>query len=90
MTRIHVASLLIRVLPVHGSAVVGWLEGHPGVEVRFEDPSGRIIPVVEAATERSLADLLETIRGLPGVQSAALVYHEIIDAATADEMEEGR
>lgn len=73
----HISSVLLTVRPDEidrVSAAVGEFEA---AEVALADQSGKIIVTMETANERHIADALNAMAVMPGVVSAALVYHEI-------------
>ena len=80
----HVASLLVHALPEKAAAVAAVIEQMPASELHGHSPEGKIIVVVEAGNEQTITDRLNTIQSLPGVLSAALVYHEVDDAGAHD------
>ncbi len=87
---LHVASLLVQVQPDQVEAVASWLRAQPGTEVPVTNPEGKVICVIERTSERQIADLTQTLADTPGVLSASLVYHEILDPSQADQLQEER
>lgn len=82
---LHIASLLVHVRPEHGQEVARWLAAQPESEVSAEDPAGKLVVVVESLRETRILELIDAIQIRPGVLGAALVYHQVLDPASADE-----
>jgi periplasmic nitrate reductase NapD len=76
---LHIASLIVRARPEVAPAVAERIASEPGVEVHAVD-SGRIIVVLEASTERALADWMDSLRQQPDVLLVNLVYHQVESA----------
>ncbi|RDB41948.1 glutamate synthase [Halomonas sp. DQ26W] len=81
---LHIASLLVHARPEHSREVAQWLGAQPGIEVSAEDPSGKLVVVVESEREARILELIDSVQVQPGVLGAALVYHQVLDPATAD------
>jgi nitrate reductase NapD len=73
---VHIASLIVRARHESAHEVVERLIKLPGVEVHAVQ-DGKIIVVLEAATESGLADLMDAIRVEPGVVLVNLTYHQV-------------
>ncbi|MBD3895572.1 chaperone NapD [Halomonas sp. ML-15] len=86
---LHIASFIVHVRPPQLAAVAAWLNAAAGCEVRGEDPAGKLVAVVESLEECRALDLIDRVQTRPGVLGAALVYHQLLDPATADEPHEG-
>lgn len=85
---LHVSSLIIQVQPEHLNGLRDWLSPREDLEVRGTDPAGKIVVVLESDGEQPILDMIEQIEARPGTLSANLVYHEIINAEEADQLEE--
>lgn len=72
----HIASLIVRARSESACVTAERLANLPGVEIHAVQ-DGKIVVVLEAATERGLADLMETIRAEPDVMLVNLIYHEV-------------
>jgi nitrate reductase NapD len=72
---IHIASLVVHVRPEAADAVARGLAAWLGVEIHAHDPIGKMVVTLEAASESEIAQRLGAIQNLPGVLSAALVFH---------------
>lgn len=71
----HIASVIVRALPERAAAVAARVATTPGHEVHAVS-EGKVIVVIEAETERALADCMEGLRHEPDVMLVSLVYHE--------------
>jgi nitrate reductase NapD len=80
----HVASLIVRARPELADAVAERITTLPGVEVHANE-HGKIIVVLEAASERALADQMESLREQPDVLMVSLVFHQV-DPETGTEL----
>ncbi|MDR5899317.1 chaperone NapD [Halomonas vilamensis] len=82
---LHIVSFIVHVKPDALAATVQWLAEQPNCDIRGEDEAGKLVVVAENNDEKALLQLMETVRDQPGVLDAALVYHEVLAADTADE-----
>jgi len=85
---LHIASVLVHAKPEHRSEVAAWLAALPDTEVRAEDPAGKIVAVVESTDEKRILNVIDKAQENPAVLSAALIYHEMLDPETANELQE--
>jgi nitrate reductase NapD len=83
----NISSLIVDTRPEHTSLVVAQLGRWPGVEVHAATPEGKLVVTLEAAGDGELASCFDRIRGLAGVMSAALVYHQFEPEAGSPETE---
>ena len=74
MTAVHIASFIVRARPEIAAAVAARLAATPETEVHAVE-AGKIIVVVEAASEGALADRMDEMRHDPDVLMVSLVYH---------------
>lgn len=77
---LHISSLLVRSNPDQMALVQDSILAMPGAEISQADPSGKIIVLFEADSDRKIGDALTKIQLLDGVASAALVFHQTCDA----------
>ncbi|AMD01416.1 MULTISPECIES: chaperone NapD [Halomonas] len=82
---LHIASFLVHVQPEECKTVAQWLAAQPDSEIRAEDPSGKLVVVMESEREGRILDLIDAVQTRPGVLGAALVYHQMLEPGTADE-----
>jgi periplasmic nitrate reductase NapD len=80
---IHLSSLVVHVRPETLDDVRGALRAMPGVEIHGENAAGKIVITVETRTEHEVVQRLGAISELPGVLSAALVYHHFEASSSA-------
>ena len=77
---LHISSLLVRSDPARMEAVLNSIQAMPNSEISQTDPSGKIVVLFEADSDRAIGDALAKIQLLDGVASAALVFHQTCDA----------
>ncbi|UWQ37085.1 chaperone NapD [Leisingera aquaemixtae] len=77
---VHISSLLVRSNPARMAAVLDTIKAMPNAEISQTDPSGKIVVLFEADSDRAIGDALAKIQLLDGVASAALVFHQTCDA----------
>jgi periplasmic nitrate reductase NapD len=70
----HVSSLVLHVRPENLAQVRAALAGMPGVEVPASS-GGKLVVTLETESEADIVTRMNEISVLPGVLSAALVYH---------------
>ena len=72
----HIASLIVRVRPEVAVALANRIAAAPDAEVHAVE-DGKIVVVLESATERGLADRMDELRAEPDVLFVNLVYHQV-------------
>nr|WP_302480813.1 chaperone NapD [Leisingera sp. ANG59] len=72
--------MLVRCNPAQMEAVLASIQSMPRAEISQTDPSGKIVVLFEADSDRAIGDALAKIQLLDGVASAALVFHQTCDA----------
>ena len=77
---VHIASLLVQCLPEKLDATASALEKLAGVEVPARDAQGKLIILLELATEYELLERTREIETMQGVISATMVYHQLDEA----------
>ncbi|MDR0777306.1 MAG: chaperone NapD [Azonexus sp.] len=73
---IHISSVIVSALPAQSADVQRALAELPGVEVHTVAADGRMIVSIESVGDDVTLSHFETIRQLPGVLAASLVYHQ--------------
>ena len=73
---LNITSIILGVAPENGAEVSALLAAIEGVEVHAIAEDGRMIVTIESGDEDNTSNTFEMIRQLPGVISAALVYHQ--------------
>lgn len=76
MTQLHIASFIVRARPELADAVAARIARAPGTEIHAV-ADGKVIVVVESASEREIADRMDDLRNQPDVLMVSLVYHEM-------------
>lgn len=87
----NISSLIVHAQPRHIAELQAqWRDPHswPGVEVHAATPDGRLVLTIEADSDGAASALFDRIRALPGVMSAALVFHQFEPDSDADCMKE--
>jgi len=72
----HIASVIVRARPEQAAGVAARIAATPGHDV-YAVAEGKVIVVIEAESERALADCMEGLRQEPDVMLVSLVYHEV-------------
>jgi nitrate reductase NapD len=75
-TGLNITSIILGVAPKDAAEVSTLLKAIDGVEVHAVAEDGRMIVTIESGDEDNTSNTFEMIRQLPGVISAALVYHQ--------------
>ena len=70
-----ISSLVVQVRPARLAAVVDAIQARADAEIAAMDPVGKLVVVLETATDRGLAEATDALAALPGVLSVALVFH---------------
>jgi nitrate reductase NapD len=73
---LNITSIILGVAPKDAAEVSAQLKAIDGVEVHAIAEDGRMIVTIESGDEDNTSNTFEMIRQLPGVISAALVYHQ--------------
>ena len=76
----EIVSLIVNAFPAHLETVVAEILAMPGAEVHGRDPKGKLIVVLEAATQGAIGAMADAISGLPHVISAAMVFQTTHEA----------
>jgi nitrate reductase NapD len=71
----NICGVLVHALPKMGEDVAAAIAGLDGAELHDTVPDGRMIVTVEDTEDNSAGDTVLALHRLPGVLSAALVYH---------------
>ncbi|MCW5657784.1 MAG: chaperone NapD [Burkholderiaceae bacterium] len=79
---LHIASLVVHVLPRRVPALAAWIGQLPGARVHAHNALGKLVVTLEAGHERGLLDVLGRIQRAAGVLSATLVY-QCVDSLDA-------
>jgi len=71
----EIASILVQARPERLDEVAAAIAALPGTQVYSRDTRGKLVVVVEASGTDRIGSTLNTISLLPGVLTAALVFH---------------
>lgn len=72
----HICSLVVHCRPEQVSSVSAAIAAMPGAELHHAE-NGKLIVTLETRSDQEVMDGLTGISFLPGVLSAALVYHHV-------------
>ena len=72
---LHVTSLIVQVIPEQMSSVRQAIMAMENAELSANNEV-KLVVVLEGSSQKSLMTDIETINALPGVLSAAMVYHQ--------------
>lgn len=71
----NIASYIVHVRPEKAGGLRKRLAAMAGVEVHNRAPAARLVITVEDTGSRPVTDTVLAVHNLPGVLSAAMVYH---------------
>ena len=74
---IHISSLVVHSRPERRHAIAAQLAGMDGIELHGGVETGKLIVVLETATEQAVLERLNAIQSLDGVLAATLVFHHV-------------
>ena len=72
----NISGVLVKAYPQHLLSIEKALTTMAGVEVHGNNEDGRIVITVEDKSANNISDTLVQIQGVPGVLSAAMIYHQ--------------
>lgn len=78
---VEIVSLVVNARPQHLDAVAVAIAALPGAEIHARDPIGKLIVVLEAATQGEIGATANHISGLPHVLSAVMAFQATDTAA---------
>jgi len=70
-----ISSMIVQTRPENMTAIKAALSKIRDTEISADDPSGKIVVVMEAENDRQLADGMKEIGDIPGVLGVNLVFH---------------
>ena len=76
----HISSFVVHALPDAAEKVSEAIAALGDVEIHARDPSGKLILTLESADDDTIVTRLSAIQAIPGVLSAALVFHHVEEA----------
>ena len=72
----NISGVLVKAYPQHITQIETVLNTMAGVEVHGNNEDGRIVITVEDESANNISDTLVQIQDVPGVLSAAMIYHQ--------------
>jgi len=75
----NISGVLVLARPAEAGAVEQRLAAMPGVEIHAVSEQGRLVVTVEEDDTRMMADTVAEMQNVPGVLSAAMIYHHYED-----------
>ena len=72
----NISGVLVKAYPQHLLSIEKALNTMAGVEVHGNNEDGRIVITVEDESANNISDTLVQIQDVPGVLSAAMIYHQ--------------
>ena len=82
---VHIAGVLVHARSADLAPVRAGIAAIHGAELFRSSPDGKLVVVLEAASESAMLETMDRIRALPGVVNLALVYQHAEPAASLDE-----
>ena len=70
-----ISSLIVKGKPEHLDAIASRISDINGAEIAVTDPCGKMVVVLEAESDRDLADTMKLIGEFPEVLSVNMVFH---------------
>lgn len=74
---IHISSLVVHCRPDAVEAVIQSINDLPEADVPEHSAEGKLVVLLETVNESLIMERIGSIENMPGVISAALVYHQI-------------
>ena len=86
MTReeFHVSSLVVLTQPDLRHALAERIATLDGAEIHAVSEEGKLVVTLEGPSQRPIMAAIDTIQGLPGVHSAALIFHQFDEMDAED------
>ena len=75
----NISGVLVKAYPENISTIEKVISQMEGVEVHGNNEDGRIVITVEQESANNISDTLVQIQDVPGVLSAAMIYHQFED-----------
>jgi len=72
----NISGVLVKAYPENLHTIEQTLATMNGVEVHGNNEDGRIVITVEDVSANNITDTLVEIQNVPGVLSAAMIYHQ--------------
>jgi len=75
----NISGVLVKAYPENLVTIQETLATMSGVEVHGNNDDGRIVITVEDVSANNISDTLVEIQSVPGVLSAAMIYHQFAE-----------
>ena len=75
----NISGVLVKAYPENITTIEEVISQMEGVEVHGNNEDGRIVITVEQESANNISDTLVQIQDVPGVLSAAMIYHQFED-----------
>ena len=75
----NISGVLVKAYPENINTIEKAISQIDGVEVHGNNEDGRIVVTVEQESANGISDTLVEIQDVPGVLSAAMIYHQFED-----------
>lgn len=72
----HVSSLVVLTQPSLRHRLAEQIGALDGAEIHAVSDEGKLVVTLEGPSQRPIMDAIDAINALPGVLSAALIYHQ--------------
>ncbi|MBW3759574.1 chaperone NapD [Aeromonas jandaei] len=72
----HVSSLVVLTQPTLRHQLAEEIAALDGAEIHAVTDEGKLVVTLEGASQRPIMAAIDAIQALPGVLSAALIYHQ--------------
>ena len=72
----NISGVLVKAYPENITTIEEVISQMEGVEVHGNNEDGRIVITVEQESANNISDTLVQIQDVPGVLSAAMIYHQ--------------
>lgn len=82
----HVSSLLVLTQPTRRHEVAGQVATLVGAEVHAVSDEGKLVVTLEGARQREIIEAIDAINAMPGVISAALIYHQFDEQKPCEDL----
>lgn len=81
----HVSSLVVLTQPSLRHRLAEQIGALDGAEIHAVSDEGKLVVTLEGPSQRPIMDAIDAINALPGVLSAALIYHQFDEGDAQDE-----
>ncbi|WP_254204508.1 chaperone NapD [Aeromonas sp. FDAARGOS 1405] len=72
----HVSSLVVLTQPPLRHQLAGQIGALEGAEIHAVSDEGKLVVTLEGPSQRPIMAAIDAIQAMPGVLSAALIYHQ--------------